>query len=229
LILRNEVAFVAGASAQFYTVTQGKDFFLQYESKTLLSTENKRDTAIVSNETLSIDTLANQDTEEAASRPHVQKSNGKPYLDEGRNASVEKELSVEHPSIGNTTAKAKATAKLADTADCNLPALTIPNLYAEIKRNGILYPDIVLAQAILETGWFRSNACRKKHNLFGLTNPRTGKYYEFDHWTESVKAYYTKVQYRYKGGNYLLWLRKIGYAEDKNYIRYVIRVLKSLS
>jgi len=86
-----------------------------------------------------------------------------------------------------------------------------------------------LAQAILETGWFRSNACLKKHNLFGLTNPRTGKYYEFDHWTESVKAYYTKVQYKYKGGNYLLWLKKIGYAEDKNYIRSVIKVLKSLS
>lgn len=31
------------------------------------------------------------------------------------------------------------------------PELTIPNLYKEIKRNGILYPKIVLAQAILET------------------------------------------------------------------------------
>jgi len=191
----------AGASAQFYTVTQGKEMLLQHESKTPLSAENKRDTAIVSNETLSIDTLANQDTEEAADRTRVQKSNGKPYLDEGKNASEEKVLSVERPSIGKPAAKAKATAKPADTADCNLPALTIPNLYAEIKRTGILYPDIVLAQAILETGWFRSNACRKKHNLFGLTNPRTGKYYEFDHWTESVRAYYTKVQYRYKGGN----------------------------
>jgi len=218
-----------GASAQFYTVTQGQEMLLQCESKTPLIAENKRDTAIVLNKTLSIDTLANRNAEETASRPNVQKSNGKSYLNEKKNASEEKVLSVEHPSIGNTTAKAKATAKPADTADCNLPALTIPNLYAEIKRNGILYPDIVLAQAILETGWFRSNACRRKHNLFGLTNPRTGKYYEFDHWTESVKAYYTKVQYKYKGGNYLLWLKKIGYAEDKNYIRSVIRVLKSLS
>ena len=89
-----------------------------------------------------------------------------------------------------------------------LPELTIPNLLAEIKRNNIKYPKIVLAQAILETGWFRSPVCRNKHNLFGLTNPRTGNYYEFDHWTESVRAYYTKVQYRYKGGNYLLWLKK---------------------
>lgn len=108
------------------------------------------------------------------------------------------------------------------------PELTIPNLYAEIIRNGIRHPKIVLAQAILETGWFTSPVCRNKHNLFGLTNPRTGKYFEFGHWTESVRAYYTKVQYKYKGGNYLLWLREIGYAEDPRYVRSVIRVLKML-
>lgn len=110
----------------------------------------------------------------------------------------------------------------------SLPELTIPNLMAEIKKNGILYPDVVLAQAILETGWFKSSVCRNKHNLFGLRNPRTGNYYSFNHWTESVKAYYTKVQYRYKGGNYLLWLDKIGYAETKTYIRSIVRVMKSL-
>jgi len=117
-----------------------------------------------------------------------------------------------------------------------LPDLTIPNLIAEIEKNGIKYPKIVLAQAILETGWFKSQVCRNKHNLFGLTNPRTGKYYEFNHWTESVKAYYTKVQYRYYQKNkkiksdvdYLIWLKKIGYAEDPGYIRAVIRILLQL-
>lgn len=107
-----------------------------------------------------------------------------------------------------------------------LPELTIPNLYAEIIQNGIRHPKIVLAQAILETGWFTSPVCRNKHNLFGLTNPRTGKYFEFDHWTESVLAYYIKVQYRYKGGNYLLWLRNIGYAEDPRYVRSLSRILE---
>jgi len=106
------------------------------------------------------------------------------------------------------------------------PELTIPNLYAEIIRNGIRHPKIVLAQAILETGWFTSPVCRNKHNLFGLTNPRTGKYFVFGHWTESVRAYYTKVQYKYKGGNYLLWLHKIGYAENPTYICSVIRILR---
>ena len=106
------------------------------------------------------------------------------------------------------------------------PELTIPNLYVEIIRNGIRHPKIVLAQAILETGWFTSPVCRNKHNLFGLTNPRTGKYFEFGHWTESVRAYYTKVQYKYKGGNYLLWLHKIGYAENPRYVCSVIRILR---
>lgn len=107
-----------------------------------------------------------------------------------------------------------------------LPELTIPNLYAEIIQNRIQYPKIVLAQAILETGWFTSPVCRNKHNLFGLTNPRTGKYFEFGHWTESVRAYYTKVQYKFKGGDYLLWLKNIGYAEDPRYVRSLSRILE---
>lgn len=118
--------------------------------------------------------------------------------------------------------------KWLEKTDAGLPELTIHNLYKEIIRNGIRHPKIVLAQAILETGWFRSKACRHRNNLFGLTNPRTGRYYKFGHWTESVRAYYTKVQYRYSDGNYLLWLRDIGYAEDPNYIRSVIGVLRML-
>lgn len=110
-------------------------------------------------------------------------------------------------------------------SESNLPEPTITNLYEEIIRNRILYSKIVLAQAILETGCFHSSVCRDKHNLFGLTNPCTGKYYEFIHWTESVQAYYTKVQYKYKGGNYLLWLDEIGYAENPNYIMAVVDIL----
>ena len=116
-----------------------------------------------------------------------------------------------------------------------LPALTIPNLYQEIIRNDIKHPKIVLAQAILETGWFRSPFCRNRHNLFGLTNPKTGKYYEFNHWMESLRAYYTKVQYRYSQKNrinssdvdYLKWLRDIGYAEDPRYVRELIKVMQN--
>lgn len=109
-----------------------------------------------------------------------------------------------------------------------LPKLTIPNLIREIRYNNIKHEEIVLAQAILETGWFTSSVCKNKNNLFGLTNPRTGQYYEFNHWTESVEAYYSKVQYRYKGGNYLRWLDKIGYAEADNYVTSLISIIRQL-
>lgn len=140
---------------------------------------------------------------------------------------IVKDCSEQEQKVFRNAGMVRKSREEVATAD-DLPPLTIPNLIVEIEKNGIKYPKIVLAQAILETGWFKSPVCRNKHNLFGLTNPRTGKYYEFNHWTESVRAYYSKVQYRYKGGNYLLWLKKIGYAEDPGYIRAVISVLKML-
>lgn len=118
-----------------------------------------------------------------------------------------------------------------------LPELNVENLRREIRKNRIKYEDIVVAQALLETGNFKSRVCKELNNLFGLTNPRTGKYFEFQHWTESVKAYYTTVQYRYSRKNkkingyidYLLWLRDIGYAEDPGYIRALIRMLRTMN
>lgn len=125
----------------------------------------------------------------------------------------------------------------ADTQKGDLPTLTVENLRKEIRKNGIKFEDIVVAQSLIETGHFKSRVCRELNNLFGLTNPRTGKYYEFNHWTESVKAYYTKVQYRYSQKNkrikpdvdYLLWLRDLPYAEDKGYIRAIIKMLKTMN
>lgn len=83
---------------------------------------------------------------------------------------------------------------------------------------GIKHSDVVISQAILETGHFRSDLCIKDNNLFGLYNSYTKKFYTFSHWTESVKAYRDLVQYRYKDGNYYEWLTNIGYAEDTLYI-----------
>lgn len=193
-------------SAQFYTITRESELLPTGRQKEAYNragkdvTEGKKNKIIV-NDTLTV-------------RPDNQKKLEKNNWNSDRKASLKTELQ-------NTTKNKNQTGN-------NLPELTIPNLYKEIIRNGILYPKIVLAQAILETGWFRSSVCRNKHNLFGLTNPRTGKYYEFNHWTESVWAYYTKVQYKYKGGNYLLWLDEIGYAEDPNYLVEIISILKML-
>ena len=193
-------------SAQFYTITRDSELLPTERQKEAYKHVEKDVTKGEKNKMMAKDTLT------------IRSNNHNESEENSRNSDRKASLKTE----------VQNTAKEKNQAENNLPELTIPNLYKEIIRNGILYPKIVLAQAILETGWFRSSVCRNKHNLFGLNNPRTGKYYEFNHWTESVKAYYTKVQYRYKGGNYLLWLDEIGYAEDPKYIIAVENVMRGL-
>ena len=195
-----------GVSAQFYTISKASDFVQVLSSKKIETVVDEHVCGVNSVHKVRTDSLP----------PLV--------------AVKEKQLQTDQKSDKRTSQKQaipiNGKQAFSKSKQSHLPELTIPNLYQEIIRNGIQHPKIVLAQAILETGWFRSPLCRNRHNLFGLTNPKTGKYYEFNHWTESVRAYYTKVQYKYKGGNYLLWLRNIGYAEDPRYVREVIKVLK---
>ena len=105
--------------------------------------------------------------------------------------------------------------------------LTIENLYAALKKHGIKYPKIVLAQAILETGRFRSRVCNEYNNLFGLRHSKG--YYSFDHWEESVIAYKNKVQYKRRDGEgYYSFLKRIGYASAPDYINKVREIASQL-
>ncbi len=105
--------------------------------------------------------------------------------------------------------------------------LTIENLYAALKKYGIKYPKIVLAQAILETGHFRSRVCNVQNNLFGLRHSKG--YYSFEHWEESVIAYKNKVQYKHRDNeNYYSFLNRIGYSTSKNYVRRVREIVNQL-
>jgi murein DD-endopeptidase MepM/ murein hydrolase activator NlpD len=105
--------------------------------------------------------------------------------------------------------------------------LTLTNLYAALKRHGIKYPKIVLAQAILETGNFRSRLCREDNNLFGLRHSKG--YYTFDHWEASVIAYRDWVQYKHRDGEgYYAFLQRIGYASAKDYIYKVRQIADGL-
>lgn len=90
----------------------------------------------------------------------------------------------------------------------------------------VKYPNIVYAQAILETGHFQSRLCIVNNNLFGLYDNYNNKFYEFNHWTESVEAYISKVEYKFKGGDYYEFLRALPYAEDENYI-YKVKQIES--
>lgn len=82
----------------------------------------------------------------------------------------------------------------------------------------IQYPEIVYAQAILETGYFKSDICLSHNNLFGLYNSKKKEYYKFNHWSESVVAYKDWIQRKYKPPeNYYYFLKRVKYAEDPEY------------
>lgn len=106
---------------------------------------------------------------------------------------------------------------LADTIE-PYSSLMDSNVYREIVSNNIYHPDIVLAQAKLETGNYKSKVCTIYNNLFGLRKP-DGSYYKFNSWQESVKAYKDWVQNKYTPPNdYYDFLDSIRYAEDDSYI-----------
>lgn len=92
---------------------------------------------------------------------------------------------------------------------------TREQVLAEIQRQGIPHAHIVLAQARLETGNFRSDRCRRDHNLFGIKH--NGRYARYKTWQDSVADYKARISSRYRGGDYYAFLRRIGYASDPAY------------
>ena len=66
-------------------------------------------------------------------------------------------------------------------------------LRVKIKEYDILFPEIVIAQAKLECGHFKSNVFYQHNNLFGFEK-KTIMY--FDNWIECV-AFYSDWQDRY--------------------------------
>lgn len=111
-----------------------------------------------------------------------------------------------------------------DTLDLNKE-----NLDLVLQYYGIEHPEIVLAQAILETGHFKSDICLLYNNLFGLYNSKVKDYYVFNHWTDSVEGYYNLVQKKYINNkydydHYLDFLAKLPYATDPEYISKIKRI-----
>lgn len=100
----------------------------------------------------------------------------------------------------------------------------------ELKSNNILFPEIVLAQSILETGWYKCNNCSMDvNNLFGLYNSKEKKYFSYTNWKESIGGYKRGVQYKYhkkEYDDYYAFLTDINYASDPNYISKLKTIVK---
>lgn len=102
--------------------------------------------------------------------------------------------------------------------------LTKENVYAEIMRCDIKFSEIVLRQALLETGHFTSKNCLVRQNLFGLkggekTDDNPNGYKIFNHWRESVQYYKSWQQQRITEdcADYYLFLTQWKYAESPEY------------
>jgi flagellum-specific peptidoglycan hydrolase FlgJ len=124
----------------------------------------------------------------------------------------------------------------------DLTPITYENLYEEIKKHGIKFPDVVFAQAILETGHFTSKLFKDANNLFGMKMPnrretlaigqRKNGYAIFTNWTSSVNDYLLWQEYVLRNKNittkkqYLALLDKI-YAENGNYVVHLNKVMLS--
>lgn len=75
---------------------------------------------------------------------------------------------------------------------------TDKNLAQELKKQGVMYPDVALAQSMLETGYFKSDIFLDNNNLFGMKHPRQRPtlskgpnrgHASFNDWQDSVKDY----------------------------------------
>ena len=97
--------------------------------------------------------------------------------------------------------------------------VTADEVYAECLNQGIEHPEIVTAQAVQETGWFKCTKCSMRvNNIFGYYYK--GSYIEFDKWQDGV-SYYKKWQdNHYKGQDYYDFLECLWVASDGTCVRY---------
>lgn len=107
------------------------------------------------------------------------------------------------------------------------PKMNDSILYELLVKNNVQEPKIVIAQARIETGNYKSNLCVNHYNLFGIK--LNGKYAHFKSYEESVLAYRDKIQYRRKSNeDYFHFLTRIRYAANPKYIATVKSVMQQI-
>jgi len=107
-----------------------------------------------------------------------------------------------------------------------------------IKELGIKYPEIVLAQSILETGHWTSTVFKENNNLFGMKQARsrirTAKGTQLNHayyhsWQESLYDYaFYQCRYLSKINNKEDYFAALdaSYAEAKNYSIHLKKIIE---
>lgn len=112
------------------------------------------------------------------------------------------------------------------------------SLITKIKQLNFKFPHIVLAQAKLESGNFKSTIFLENHNMFGMREAKlranlakgTNRAHAFyDSWQDCVIDYalfYSTYLYDIKTeGEYFEYLRQ-NYAEDPTYVQRLKQIIK---
>jgi flagellum-specific peptidoglycan hydrolase FlgJ len=119
----------------------------------------------------------------------------------------------------------------------------IPNqkeVYEELVKLDVKFPDIVLAQTILESGNFSSKVAKQNNNLFGMRMPKVREttaigqrygYARYYNWKESIKDYklwqeaLLKKYPNMTRGQYKSYINRI-YSTGKNYISKINLIIQ---
>jgi hypothetical protein len=116
-------------------------------------------------------------------------------------------------------------------------------LYEQIIKAGVKFPEIVFAQAVLESAHFKSSLFERGNNLFGMQYPKKREttaissingYSKYENWHESVYDYKLWQDFLFdKRGEltqdqYFAYLHR-WYAEDKKYVAKVKNKIKEFS
>ena len=113
-------------------------------------------------------------------------------------------------------------------------------VYEELVRLDVKFPDIVLAQTILESGNYSSKVAKQNNNLFGMRMPKVREttaigqrygYARYYNWKDSVKDYklwqeaLLKKYPNMTRGQYKSYINRI-YSTGKNYISKINLIIQ---
>ena len=116
------------------------------------------------------------------------------------------------------------------------PPMTGGRFYSMLVKAGVKHPEIALAQAMLESGNFKSMLFTENHNAFGMKHPRnraTTSTGERNGYASYTSAWSCAVDYALwqssgkspVGEDYYAYLVKMGYCKSPGYIKALKNVV----
>lgn len=83
-----------------------------------------------------------------------------------------------------------------------------------IRDLDIPFPEIVMKQAILESGYFTSKAHVKRNNFLGMFEGKK----QYSNPKDCLIDYKKFISKKYKDGDYYSFLKRLGYCECDDYV-----------